>query len=111
MECILTFYVLIDRAKPLSINVYNNWVVSMIQGPYFVKERRKANALIHFSELSKILTERKFKSDKIDNIWNLCWRQIIIMILSIWDKFSQEKLTSNPRSHNFMSVRFLKFTV
>lgn len=39
MEWILTFHVLIDRAKPLSINVYNNWVVSMIEGPYFVKEK------------------------------------------------------------------------
>lgn len=54
-------YVLIDKAKPLNISVFQNSIVSMIKGPYFVKELRTPNACIHFHELTKILTERKFK--------------------------------------------------
>lgn len=103
-ETVLTRYVLIDRLHPLRIYVYNQSIVSFIHGPYFVKELSAPEESMYFSSFVKILHDRRYKRNRIENISPLTNLAIIVSILSIWSQLNAQESVykSEGKEHQFI---------
>lgn len=103
-ETVLTRYVLVDRLYPLRIHVYNQSIVSFIHGPYFVKELASPEESMHYSSFLKILYDRRYKRNKIENISPLTNLAIIVSILSVWTQLNEQEAVykCEGKDHSFI---------
>lgn len=113
METVLTRFVLIDRIKPLRIHVYNNSIVSYIQGPYFIPQNCHPEESMYFDKFTKMLKDRKYKfTNGIQEITRITSMNIILSVIAIWEKLMincQEQ--SNDKSHGLMVYTYVHLSI
>ena len=80
----ISIYVLINSLNPLRVRIYKNGFVKLLDVPYFVDSSDSIRARMMLNELFKILKDRNYTDEAIDNLWDSLCQKVIISIFSIF---------------------------
>ena len=106
LQCKLCVYVLVDGFLPLSVRIFNEGFVKLIQGPHFLANCKQARARLLYSEMVRLLeSKRKFSEESVNGLWDEICQRIILVLLSMIYKFEVTGLES--RTFQLLSFEFM----
>lgn len=102
----ISIYVLINSINPLRVRIFKNGFVKLIDVPYFVDSSESIRARMMLNELFKILKDRNYTDEAIENLWDSLWQKIIMSIFCIYHKLDWSLV-----EHKFFHVFTVDFIV